>query len=77
MDMDRRSKNVFLESKNSMSKDIRKPWWTNKLFCSPELSGRLAGKTDWRFTVDGKLKAKGEGGSRGWDGKIASLTQWT
>ena len=77
LDVDRRWKNIFLESKNSMSKDIRKPWWTNKLFCSPELSGRLAGKTDWGFIVNGKLRAKGEGGSRGWDGKKASLTQWT
>ena len=24
-----------------------------------------------------RLKAKAEGGSRGWDGQIASLTQWT
>ena len=24
-----------------------------------------------------RLKAKGEGGSRGWDGWMASLTQWT
>ena len=34
--------------------------------------------THWkRYRFWERLKAKGEGGSRGWDGWMASLTQWT
>ena len=29
------------------------------------------------ITREERVKAKGEGGSRGGDGQIASLTQWT
>ena len=39
----------------------------------PDAKSRLIGK-DWRW---GELKAKGEAGGRGWDGWMASPTQWT
>ena len=39
----------------------------------PDAKSRLTGK-DWCWE---RLKAKGEGGSRVWNGWVASLTQWT
>ena len=41
--------------------------------------GHLMRKTDSfeKTLVLGKLRAGGEGGHRGWDDRIASLTQWT
>ena len=31
----------------------------------------------WKTLILGRLKVRGEGGNRGWDGWMASLTQWT
>ena len=39
----------------------------------PDVKSCLIGK-DWRWE---RLRARGEGGSRGWDGWMASPTQWT
>ena len=39
----------------------------------PDVKSQLCGK-DWCWE---RLKARGEGGNRGWDGWMASLTQWT
>ena len=33
--------------------------------------------TYWKRLMLGKLRARGEGGDREWDGWMASLTQWT
>ena len=35
---------------------------------------QLLGKKPWCWE---RLRARGEGGNRGWDGWVASLTQWT
>ena len=40
----------------------------------PDVKSRLNGKRLWRWE---RLKAGGEGGDRGWDGWMASATQWT
>ena len=40
----------------------------------PDGKRRLIGRRLWCWE---RLRAGGEGGSRGWDGWIASLTQWT
>ena len=34
-------------------------------------------RTHWKRLMLGKTEAGGEGGDRGWDGWMASLTQWT
>ena len=38
----------------------------------PDANGQLIGKD-----CDARKDARGEGGDRGWDGWMASLTQWT
>ena len=40
----------------------------------PDAKSRLIGKKSWCWE---RLRAGGEGGNRGWDGWMASLTQWT
>ena len=40
----------------------------------PDAKSRLFGKRPWCWE---RLRAGGEGGDRGWDGWMASLTQWT
>ena len=40
----------------------------------PDAKSWLIGKKPWCWE---RSKSKGEGGDRGWDGCIASLTQWT
>ena len=46
-----------------------------KVQCFGHLMGRTAHwKRPWCWEG---LKAGGEGGNRGWDGRMASLTQWT
>ena len=42
-----------------------------------EAEAPLLWSTDVRLCWWDRLKAKGEGHSRGWDGEMASLTQWT
>ena len=43
------------------------------ILCPPDVKNWLTGKT----LMLGKMKAGGEGDNRGWDGWMASLTQWT
>ena len=40
----------------------------------PDANSQLTGKRSWCWE---RLRARGEGGDRGWDGWMASLTQWT
>ena len=44
------------------------------ILCPPDMNSQLIGKRPW---CRERLKAKGEQGSRGWDGWMASPTQWT
>ena len=54
----------------------RKDWYWN--WSSNILATWLEELTHWkRPWVSERLKVKGEGGGRGWDGWIASPTQWT
>ena len=56
--------------------------WTQVSYVTPQSSVTLVTwckePTYWeRPWCWERLKANGDGGGRGWDGKIASLTQWT
>ena len=44
------------------------------IFWPPEAKSYLIGKDPWFWE---RLKAEGEGGKRGWEGWMASSTQWT
>ena len=68
----RKSNQSILKEISPRRKDWRWSWGSNTLatWCE-EL-------THWKRLLRWeRLKAKGEGGDRGWDGLVASLTRWT
>ena len=75
-------------SNQSILKEISPEWSLKGLMLKLKLQyfGHLMGRTDWRVRrirnirrpwCWERLRAGGEGDARGWDGWMASLTQWT
>ena len=65
-------------SNQSVLNKINPEYSLEGLMLKLQYFGYLMGRTDSleKTLILGILKAKGEGGSKGWDGQIASLTQW-
>ena len=49
-------------------------WADAPILWTPDVKNQLIGKRPWCWE---RLKVEGEGDDRGWDGWMASLTQWT
>ena len=68
-------------SNKSIPKEINPEYWLEGLMPKPKLNtsaSRWEEPTHWkRPWCWERLKAGGEGDDRGWDGWMASLTQWT
>ena len=76
----------------SLEKTLETPWTARRSNQSKVFTGKTDGEAEtsvyfghlmWRtdslekILMLGKIKGRGEGGNRGWDGWMASPTQWT